>query len=374
MTLQSQVQAALDDLIASGRETGLQVAIYRHGKLIVDAWAGLADRASGRLVDGDTLFCGFSASKGLTSTLVHALVERDLLSYDAPIAQYWPAFAANGKARINLRQVLTHSAGIPHLPPDTLPAHLADWARLCAWVEQATPLWEPGSATGYHALTWGWILGELVQRVTGQSFAQVMHDLIIQPLGLQGQIFFGDNPYFGSFAQAQTRIAVLENDPPPKMKLKPDALIFRATPLSLFPLSKTHNRADVQRACLPASGGLMTARALAKHYAALIGAGVDGVRLLSENIMAQALTLQTDANDLVLNVPYRKALGYYLGTPHSEMSATLSTFGHPGAGGTLGWADPQQGLAFALCKTRLTYARPGQTAADGVEEVVRRGA
>ncbi len=361
VVLQARVQAVLDAQIDSGAETGLQVAVYRHGELIVDAWAGLADRATDRRVDGDTLFCAFSASKGITATVIHALVERGKLDYDAPIAQHWPAFAANGKTAMTLRQVLTHTAGIPQMPPDLLPAHLADWPRMCAWVENATPLWPPGSATGYHALSWGWILGEWAQRVSGQRFADLVQEFVAQPLGLQGRLYFG---FSDAEVGVHERIAVLENDPPPKMKLKPDALILRATPLSLFPLSKTHNRPDVQRACLPASGAITTARALAKHYAALLEAGVDGVRLLPAARMRQATSLQTEANDLVLNLPYRKALGYYLGTPQSEMAAPMSAFGHPGAGGTLAWADPQTGLAFALCKTRLTYAAAGQTTAE----------
>lgn len=269
--MQAQVQTLLDEWVADGRETGLQVALYRHGQLRVSAWAGWADRANGRRVDGNTLFCAFSASKGVTATLIHALVERGALAYDRPIAYDWPAFAANGKASVTLRMVLAHTAGIPHMPPDTLPEHLADWPRMVAWVEQATPLWEPGTATGYHALTWGWILGELAQRVTGKPFTQLMRAFVTEPIGAADDIVFGASEAFESGVGVSERVAALENDPPPKQRLRADALILRATPLSLFPLSKTHNRPDVRAAVLPASGGLMTAQALARHYAALIG-------------------------------------------------------------------------------------------------------
>ncbi len=371
--MQTQVQAVLDEWVndGNGRETGLQVAIYRHGQLRVSAWAGWADRANERRVDGETLFCTFSASKGVTATLIHALVERGALAYDRPIAHDWPAFAANGKQDITLRMVLTHTAGIPHLPPDFLPEHLADWPRMVAWVEQATPLWEPGSATGYHALTWGWILGELAQRVTGKPFAQLVREFVTGPLGIEGDVVFGKSES-GVRDRVDQRVAVLENDPPPKQRLRADALILRATPLSLFPLSKTHNRPDVRAAVLPASGGLMTAQALARHYAALIGSGVDGVRLLFEQTVAQATTLQTDALDRVLEVPYRKALGYYLGTdaPQSEMTALPHAFGHPGSGGTIGWVDPSTGWAFALCKTRLTFRPYAQSVARAIKQII----
>lgn len=371
--MQAQVQTLLDEWVADGRETGLQVALYRHGQLRVSAWAGWADRANGRRVDGNTLFCAFSASKGVTATLIHALVERGALAYDRPIAYDWPAFAANGKASVTLRMVLAHTAGIPHMPPDTLPEHLADWPRMVAWVEQATPLWEPGTATGYHALTWGWILGELAQRVTGKPFTQLMRAFVTEPIGAADDIVFGASEAFESGVGVSERVAALENDPPPKQRLRADALILRATPLSLFPLSKTHNRPDVRAAVLPASGGLMTAQALARHYAALIGSGLDGVRLLSAQTIAQATTLQTDALDRVLEVPYRKALGYYLGTdaPPSEMTAIADAFGHPGSGGTLAWANPSTGWAFALCKTRLTFRPYAQSIAHAIEQVIQ---
>ena len=139
-----RVQAVLDELVDSGAERGLQVAIYVGGELVVDAWAGVADPATGRLVDGDTLFTVFSTTKGIVATLIHILVERGLLEYDAPIARYWPEFGANGKEGITVRHALTHTAGIPQMPDGVEIADLCDWSSMCRRVADLGPLWPAG--------------------------------------------------------------------------------------------------------------------------------------------------------------------------------------------------------------------------------------
>src|SRR5579871_3955001 len=179
--IQARVQAALDDLVASGVEAGLQVAAYLGEELIVDAWAGVADSSTGRLVDGDTLFTVFSTTKGITATVIHLLADRQLLDYDQPVAAYWPEFAAHGKQRITLRHVLTHTAGVPHMPAGAGPAEICDWAWVCREIAALTPLWEPGTRAGYHALTYGWILGEVARRVDGRTIARIVQDEIAAP-------------------------------------------------------------------------------------------------------------------------------------------------------------------------------------------------
>ena len=152
----------------------MQVAAYLNGKLVIDAWAGAADEATGRLMDGNTLFTFFSCTKGVTATCVHLLAERGLLDHDAPIAAYWPEVAAAGKERVTVRHALTHQAGLPHLPPDTTPEFLGDWDGVRRYLAGATPLWEPGARTGYHTYTFGWILGEVVRRIDGRPIARIV--------------------------------------------------------------------------------------------------------------------------------------------------------------------------------------------------------
>lgn len=203
--VQRHAQALLEALIAQGLEDGLQVAAYLHGQVVVDAWAGLADAATGRLVDGETLFTVFSSTKGITATAIHLLAERGQLDYDAPVARYWPEFAANGKARITVRQVLTHTAGIPQSPATATPAELCDWEAMCRAVAAHAPLWEPGTRTGYLARSFGWILGEVASRVDGRPLAQFVRDELCQPLGIT-------DLYLGIPDAVESRVAPLVLD------------------------------------------------------------------------------------------------------------------------------------------------------------------
>ncbi len=362
--VQGAVQHLLDGLVAANVERGLQVAAYLNGEQVVDAWAGIADPATGRTVDGETLFTVFSVSKGITATVIHLLAERGQLDYDASVATFWPEFGSHGKERITVRQVLSHQAGVPQMPSGE-PAALADWEAVCTGIADATPLWEPGTKTGYHGLTYGYILGEVARRVDGRPIAQIVQEDVCQPLGIQSL-------YFGIPDDVAPRVAPLENDasideaaaPPP------DSYFERAMPGLRFS-NQTFNRLEIRRASIPAAGGIMNARALARHYAALVGDGVSDVRLLSPERVRIATALQTDADDLVLGTPVRRGLGYTLGGPLSPYSERMSAFGHGGYGGASGFADPQYGLAFALTKNRLVASAPGESTANKVAETVR---
>lgn len=361
------VAALLDELVASGEELGLQVAAYLDGELVIDAAAGIADRESGRAVDGDTLFTVFSTTKGVTATCIHLLAERGLLRYEDRIARFWPQFAAAGKAQATVRDALTHQVGVPQLPADVTPEHFCDWDGICRAIAAQPPLWEPGSRTGYHAFTFGWILGEVLRRVDGRPIARFVEDEICRPLGI-------DDLYFGipEAPEVEARVATLENAPPPTAAPvpAPDALILQAIRPAIAP-GAIFNRLDLRRASIPGGGGIMTARAIARHYAALVGA-VDGVRLLPAQRIAIATELQTEAVDAVIGAPIRKALGYFLGGPLSPMSGRISAFGHPGAGGSIGFADPAYRLAIGFTKNRLsTTLDPSQSAAYRVAHRVR---
>ncbi|HEY9900371.1 MAG TPA: serine hydrolase domain-containing protein [Pantanalinema sp.] len=346
-TAQARVQALLDRLTGSGAERGLQVAAYLDGELVIDAASGVADPASERAVTGDTLFTAFSASKGITATAIHLLVEAGGLSYDDRIARFWPQFAANGKGDVTLRQVLAHSAGIPQMPGWITPETMGDWDRICEAIASSPPLWAPGTQSGYHAMTFGWILGEVLRRVDGRPIARFVHDEIARPLGVE-------RLYFGVPADREGDLAVLESGPIRKKAMSVDALILKAIPIAVTPSPKVYNRPEVRRASIPAAGGVMTARVLARLYASLIGE-VDGVRLFTSERLKAATALQFDTPDPVLDERIPKALGYFLGTEGSPMGDRPSAFGHPGAGGSIGFADPEKGFAFALLKNRLVW-------------------
>jgi CubicO group peptidase (beta-lactamase class C family) len=360
---QHQVQILLDQLTESGAERGLQVAAYFEGECVVDAWSGLADSDAGRAVDGDTLFTIFSVGKGIAATAAHILAERALLDYDAPVCRYWPEFGVNGKASMTVRQVLTHTAGIPQLPDGATIADICDWDRICTAIAGLEPLWEPGTHIGYHATTWGFLVGEIIHRVDGRPFPQVLAGEICRPLDIEAL-------YFGIPESAESCVAVLEAAAPaPGPTLPPDSLLPRV----MGPVPRTPaiwNRPDIRRACIPAAGGIMNARAIARHYAALIGS-VDGVRLLSPESLHVATTLQVEGNDVVLGRPARRALGYTLGGPLTGMGNRRTSFGHAGTGGAIGFADPEYQFTFALTKNRLVPSPPGEGSAATVARTIR---
>src|SRR5258708_7004505 len=182
--MNDEIHEILQDLVDGGQEIGLQVAAYVDGELVVDTWAGVADGDTGRLVDGETLFSSWSTTKGFVATCVHILAERGVIDYDTPIARYWPEFAAHGKGRTTVRHALTHAVGVPQLPPQTTPELICDWDGMCAAIAELEPLWEPGTKVGYHAWTFGWIIGEIVRRADGRSLARVAQDELCRPLGI----------------------------------------------------------------------------------------------------------------------------------------------------------------------------------------------
>lgn len=363
---QARVQALLNELVERNVESGLQVAAYHHGKLVIDAWSGLANVQTGQSVEGDTLFCVFSCTKGITTTAIHMLVDLGKLDYDAPVAHYWPEFGQNGKSMITLRHVLTHTAGIPQVPDEIGPKESCDWERACQAVADLRPIWEPGTQTGYHAITFGWILGEVARRVDGRPFGQFVNDEITRPMGI-------DDMHLGIPDHVEKRVALLETLPPTTDEVPPaDALIWKAIPPTYWPLSDWANQPDVRRACIPAGNGIMTARALARFYDALIPAGA-GPCLLSADRLRTATSVQTEDVDVVLGSPERKALGYWIGGDDlSTLGTRSSSFGHSGAGGSIGFADPEHEFAFALAKTRMVNAGPGDGAAYLVARETRR--
>jgi CubicO group peptidase (beta-lactamase class C family) len=345
-TAAASVQHLLDDLVANGQECGLQVAAYVDGRLVLDAWAGVADEETGRPVDGDTLFTVFSATKGVAATAIHILADRGRLDYDAPIADYWPEFAARGKGRVTLRHALSHQAGIPRLPEGITPETLCDWEAMCAAIADLEPLWEPGSRTAYHGMTYGWLVGEVLRRVDGRDIRAFVRDEISRPLGAR-----------------DLNIGIAPADEARVARLRPASAAMTTS----FPVD-VWNRSDVRRAIIPAGGGLFTARSLARHYAMLAGGGqLDGARLLSPERIALAATPHTRAADAA-EIGMSFGLGYRLGSPIypeggilTALSERPSVFGHTGAGGTIGFADPERRFAFALTKNLLHPATPGQT-------------
>lgn len=366
------VQQIIEGLVTSGQEVGLQVAAYLDGELAVDAWAGVADPATGIPVTPDTLFTSWSTTKGFTATCLHILADRGRVEYDAPVAQYWPEFVANGKEGVTVRHALTHQAGIPQMPAGVTPEMMTDWDAMCTAIAAHAPLWQPGTKTGYHSLTFGWIIGEIIRRVDGRPIAQFAQEELCRPMGFETDFYLGIPDAMAS------RVARLRQAPPAGAATAPSDLALQVSPPQVAS-AEVFNRPDIRRAAIPAAGGIMNARAIARHYAMLAGGGmVDGTRLLSEARIDIIRALQTDAQDEVHGRRWRKGLGYFLGGDVDQggfiqMGSSGGEFGHPGAGGSIGFADPARRLSFGLTKNLMNGAvETDKTAAYLVAEAIRQ--
>ena len=347
--IQQKVQEAIDGLVETGAERGLQVAVYRRGEQVVDAVAGVADPATGRPGESDTLFYSYSTGKGATSTVAHVLVERGLFGYDTRIAELWPEFGAHGKEKATVRHALTHAVGVPGIPADTTPEDLTDWDKMCAVIADAAPWWEPGTKTAYHAYTFGYIVGEIVRRATGKPISRVLRDEVAAPLGVADEIYFGvPESEMGRLA----RLEDAEGSAEFLTSMPDNSPFFRWGPRATFPTAEFGNRPDVLMADIPA-GGKMSARAIARMYAALLGE-VDGVRLISPARLREVSAVAFTGTDQIMGNPVSWALGYTLGRPGANPQETPSAFGFWGAGGSNAYADTATGVSFALTKNRLT--------------------
>ncbi len=357
MTLQSalndKVQALIQAQIAEKTQIGTQVAAYRFGEKIVDAWGGEMGPEDSRPVKPDTLFSSFSTTKGVAATALHILADRGLIEYDAPVAKYWPAFAANGKGTITVAQAMTHQAGLHAVPRPLTTDFIADWQAGLDWIANGTPAWEPGTATGYHALTYAWVVGGIVQFASGRHIRDVIQEEIAEPLGIDGQM------YVGIPDGVEDRLATLTgqrkaSEPaaarPALMQLPPDHDMFKAMPPDS---DVNYNDMRVRKACLPSANGHFTARALARMYGALANGGeVGGVRLVSPERIPLMQHIYTREPDRVIIMPMRKGIGFFMGGKtngvHGATGPRETAFGHPGAGGSIAFADPEVGLSIAV--------------------------
>ncbi|MEV6139156.1 serine hydrolase domain-containing protein [Nocardia sp. NPDC051990] len=332
------IQNLLDDLVDSGREIGIQVAAYVHGRLALEAHAGSADTATGWMVDQTTLFPSYSTGKGIAALVVAVLVDRGVLDYAAPVVEYWPEFGTHGKESITVGQVLTHRAGLASLPADLSVEQFSDAAAVTNWLAEQRPEWKPGTATGYHGWTYGHLVAEIVRRATDRAIDAVLDD-IANPLGIADQLYFA----LPDGARAATLYdgnwsTILDYMPP---------AFHRVAPAAVAPTADFANRPEIRRLAVPAAATI-TARGAARLYAAAISG-----ELLSPATLHEATTLRTDAIDRVLGGPIRKAHGFFLGGPGSPTGTNPTIFGHNGSGGSIAYADPEHGLALAVTHNRL---------------------
>lgn len=365
-------QEAVANCIDIGGEVGLQLAIYVDDKLVVDMWAGRADVVSGREVSRDTLFPTFSVIKAVTATALHVQAERGLVDYDAPIARYWPEFAVNGKAGMTIRHVLHHRSGIWRMPVGVTPEQLADYGWMVDAIARLTPVFEPGTRNGYMSYTFGWVIAEVVRRTDPKKrpFFDFVRDEILRPLGIT-------DIWIGLPASEHPRVARLVNAPP--RDLPPDAPPFLAIPLPVGTREEIYGRTDVREGCIPGAGGMATARDMARFFAMLANGGaLDGVRLLSEDRVRHFSDPrpQYEVPDDVQGIPVRLGAGFWTGgnTQPQNLARLIGNntraIGHPGAGGSLAWADPDARLAVSIAHNRMFV--PPNAGLDPIRQAITR--
>lgn len=348
-------------------DIGAACCVYRHGEPVADLWGGLADPVVGRPWREDTLQLVFSAAKGPTAICIHRLVEDGKLDLDAPIARYWPAFAAAGKQDITARMVLSHRAGVVAIDAPLGLDEVLAWDPVIAAIERQAPQWEPGTAHGYHARTFGWILGELIRRITGLSPGQYLQRELCSPLGAD---------YWVGLPAAQlprcARLVPPDTAHSAAAVLGAESLTVRVMtgPSGLFGYNEMWNRPELLAAEMPSSNGVGSARALARLYAACIGE-LDGIRLLGSATVQAAAQPQCRGPDRVILLPTCFGSGFSL-PPMLPPGCGPAAFGHGGAGGSLAFADPERGLAFAYVMNRMRFDPGGDPRAASLVDALYR--
>ena len=351
---------------------GAAVTVYHRGRVVADLWGGTRDLDA---PDGpapwerDTVAMCFSTTKGVASTALHILADRGLVAYDEPVATYWPEFAQNGKEGVTVQHVLTHSAGLHRIRSLVDAAdRMLDWDHMTQALAEARPAYTPGTRHGYHALTYGWLVGEVIRRVSGRSVGEFVKEELAGPLGLDG-LTIGLPP------SERGRVAPLAPMMIPRPRWKPVRRVEKeigrqmGKVVSAMPIPVNTRRLAnalaprgvedvlageaVMDAEVPAANGFFTARSLARMYAMLAGGGeVDGVRILSPETVAAAATVHSHGPDLVLVLPMDWRLGYH--RVFTSRGTVGTGFGHFGFGGSGGWADPARDLAVAYVCNRGT--------------------
>jgi CubicO group peptidase (beta-lactamase class C family) len=360
-----EVVTTLDAQVADSGG-GAAICVYDHGRPVVDAWTG-AGGDPGEEWQSDSLAVSYSTTKGVTSTALHICVDRQLLDYDDRVADHWPEFAQNGKDAITVRQVLCHEAGLYDVASFLeRPEQILDWDAMIAGLEGMPPAFEPGTNNGYHAVTFGFLVGEIIRRVSGVGITEFVQANIAEPLGLDG-CYVGLPPSeHGRLVPtiAPPDAGELARDPGAMLRIAqslgleihPD-LIAAALPPEL--LATRSDDAWVEKP-MPSGNGCFTARSLARMYACLAAGGeLDGVPLLSERTIARAIEPQNLRPDLILGFPMQWRLGYH--GVITSAGVLPRAFGHNGYGGSGAWADPDRELAVGYTLSALGSALAGDT-------------
>ena len=349
------VREAFAANFAEGLEQGARFSLALHGDLVVDLWAGTADRAGERAFDEATLTPVFSTTKAIAALMIARLVGQGRLDYRTPVAALWPEFAAHGKGAVTVEQALSHQAGLAGFVDPIDPTLWFDWDGLCAALAAMAPLWPPGSASGYHPVSFGYLAGEIFRRVDGRTLGAALRQDIAEPLGLDLWIGLPDSEH--------GRCADLRR-PPSMPDLGEITPAKRAAFLEKWSSPGGRSGADWRRAEIPSANGHATAAALARLMGALACDGkLDGREVLAPGVAALAAAKRIQGRDLVLPYDIAWGAGFMRNEGLGVYGPGAETFGHSGWGGSCAFADPQTGLSGAYVMNRQSSALIGDARA-----------
>ncbi len=351
----SRVRDAFASNFETMGEVGAAVAVTIDGKPVVDLWGGHADRSRTRPWTRDTLVNVYSTTKGLTAMCAHRLVDQRKLDLDAPVASYWPEFAQAGKDRMPVRFLLSHRAGLPAVRKPLPREAFFQWDTMCSALAAQEPWWEPGTGFGYHAITYAWLVGEVIRRASGRTPGNYFREEIAEPLGLDAHI--------GLDAKHDLRVAPIIGPLPPKpgepnlmmdMLRDPESMTAKAITNPPIDIVGDANTRAWRAMELPSANGHATARSLARVYGSLARGGeLDGYRVLTPESIVRCYTEQSNGIDLVMKVQGRVGLGFMLNSETIPLGPNPRPFGHPGAGGSIGFADPDAKVGFGYVMNQM---------------------
>ena len=353
------VRETFEQNLASGADVGASFCATLEGETVIDLWGGWADEARTRPWEKDTIVNVYSTTKTMTALTALVLADRGLIDFDAPVARYWPEFAANGKAGVKVSHLMSHSAGLSGWKETITEADLYDWEKATALLAAQAPYWEPGTASGYHALTQGYLVGEVVRRVTGKSLGTVFREEIAGPIGADFHI--------GLPAGEDARVADLI-PPPPGGAIgdgeQPELVRNMSSNPPIDPLA-TRTRAW-RGAEIPAANGHGNARSIAGVHVILANGGVaNGVRILSEAGCRKALEVQIEGTDLIFGRESRFGMGFGLPSPMIPLPNPNSIF-WGGYGGSLAVIDMDARTSFGYAMNKMAGTTTGDMRAFGL--------
>ena len=346
------IAAAFENAFAGRPQMGAGLHILIEGETVADLWGGVADARNGRAWEKDTPTTIFSCTKGLVSILAARLVQEGRLDYSAPVARYWPEFAPSGKQDVTVGEALAHKAGLSAPRTDLTEDDIVDWDRVASTLAAQEPLWPLGSGYQYHALTHGWLAGEIIRRVTGKSVGTYFRELITAPLGVDAWIGLpaelAEKPAHIRVSQPLIDLWAEEaKKPAPNWPYKAMTL-GNALPVDLVSETGGFNAPRIRAAEIPGAGGIASAEALATMWSAVV-TPTRGIRLLSDETIEAATRVQSQGQPVFGGDPPYSRWGYGFQLD-SEARRYLgdACFGHDGAGGQVGFADPRRQIGFGF--------------------------